>query len=608
MFEDLTRKDILKAIESLLTKGYERETPYRVWYQNDLIPPKEIIRQAYHLKSVINPNDNFHTDQAQERLLALGFPIAESGESTEDQFFSEKDMVSFSKLASRASYDSADTVDQNIAAYLYAVPWGKTQTWANGLKAKGWIVKGHRNWNIQDRIHGQSFKRYTWFRIFPSNFQNDLIFFTVGINLEGELVLKLDIYRDDKSFPNDLIDHFDTRREQLGAIRRIAANELTNYSWDRLIKKTDQFFRDQLENYFALTKKLWPDERLMRLTWNRNNWEFPSGHKWNIKSQGTNEAHERQYGYGHEEWLFNSRYRINGFQYGYIRGINQMGSDEETVDKLLLFTIDPVSKNRYLVGRLNDVEIIERYEPEQVIITPVVTFHLSQMAEELSNVGADVSHFRQVGFVANVRFSWAAAEIFNTPILFNQIKGRQYNRFQPYKIDAPLQKAIDGELRAKAKLTFQPGKAASSPSYEKSSEAKKTTVQRRHGTITDDLYEFHLLYRGFSPEQLSCEKTRVGGQIVDFAINANQSFSLFEVKTASVGLRNVRLAIGQLLEYALLDQTTIIDKLAIVGPADLNKDELEYFRRIQSTIKLKLEYWSYSFDESMLEKKFKIIT
>jgi hypothetical protein len=350
-----------------------------------------------------------------------------------------------------------------------------------------------------------------------------------------------------------------------------------------------------------------PEERLMRLTWNKNNWEFPSGHKWNVKYQGTNEAHERQYGFGHEEWLFNSRYRINGFQYGYIRGVNQMGSDEEAIDKLLLFTIDPVSKNRYLVGRLNGVEIVEGYEPEQAIIAPVMRRHFGQMVDELINVGADVTHFRQAGFVANVKFLWATAEIFNTPIVFNQIKGRRYNRFQPYKIDAPLQSAIDGELKAKAKLIFQAGKAANSDSYEKSTDAKKTTVQRRHGAITNDLYEFHILYKGFFSTQLSCEKTRVGGQIVDFAINTNESLSLFEVKTSSVGLRNIRLAIGQLFEYALLDQTTIIEKLVIVGPADLNDEEREYFRRIQSTIKLKLEYWSYSFEESVLERKFKTI-
>lgn len=607
MFQELTQADILRAIDSLLERDYQKSTPYRVWFHGHLIPPKDIVRETYTIKGVSNPSPGFNTDQAQERLLSLGFPIVDFDKSGEEQFFSEKDLISFSRIVSRPSYDSNDRVDQNIGDYLYKIPWGKTDTWAKSLTRKNWIIKGHRNWNVQDKTYGQSYKKYTWLRIFPADFINELIFFTVGIALGGDLVYKLDIHRDNQTFPKNLIPYFDARRDEIGGVQRISSHQIKSYSWDRLITTTDQFFKAQLENYFKITNELWPEERLMRITWSRNNWEFPSGHKWSAKLQGTSEAHEKQYGFGHEEWLFNSRYRVNGFQFGYIRGVDQMSSERQLVNRLLLFTIDPDSKDRYLIGRLNDVEIIEGYEHEQRLIQPVIRNHFDMMLEELVNVGADVIHFREKGFVANVKFEWKKAEIFNAPFPFNQIKGGKYNRFQPYKIDDSLQAAINSELAGKARLSFLAGKAAHSSTYEKRTSSNKTIVERRHGTITDDLYDFHLQYGGLSADQLSCEKTRVGGQVVDFAINKSEVFTLFEVKTESVGMRNIRLAIGQLFEYALLDQSIKIEKLVIVGPADLNDQEIDYFQSLQALIRLAMEYWCYSFDETELKRKFKII-
>jgi hypothetical protein len=608
MFQDLTQSDILNSIDSLLKKGYEKSTQYRVWYHGSLVSPKDIIREAYSLKGVPNPNPDFNTDQAQQILLALGFPIVEAEKAKEGDFFSAKDLTSFSSIASRSSYNSKNPVDNNIAKYLNKIPWGKAQAWAKALENKNWIIKGGRNWNVQDRTHGQSYKKYTWFRVFPRDFINKLIFFTVGIGLEGDLVYKMDIYRDDEAFPKDLIQYFDDRCQQLKCWRRINRDELENYSWETLIDETDRFFTDQLDNYFKLTKELWPDERMMRLTWNENNWEFPSHHDWHKKYQGTSEAHERQYGFGHEEWLFNSRYRLNGFQYGYIRGVNQMSREREIISKLLLFTIDPVSHNRYLVGRLNDVEIIEGYEPDQKMIQPVVSNHFNRMLEELADAKADITHFRKDGYVANVKFEWAKAEILVTPSPLNEIKGGRYNRFQPYRIDEALKALINEELRTKAKLSFVPGKAAHTPSYEKSTNSKRTTVERRHGIITDDLYNYLLKHNNINQDELSCEKTRVGGQIVDLVIKRNNALTIFEVKTESAAIRNIRLAIGQLLEYALLDSSVKLEKLVIVGPADLVADEQEYFQRIQSLIGVPIEYWGYSFQQSSLEKKFRIYT
>src|ERR1044072_4403443 len=77
-----------------------------------------------------------------------------------------------------------------------------------------------------------------------------------------------------------------------------------------------------------------------RLTSNENHWELPSFHRWNLEDQGKkNVPFENQYGFGHEEWLLNSRYIVNGFQYGFIRGIQDSDPEVKRFEEVHLYTV-----------------------------------------------------------------------------------------------------------------------------------------------------------------------------------------------------------------------------------------------------------------------------
>ena len=89
-------------------------------------------------------------------------------------------------------------------------------------------------------------------------------------------------------------------------------------------------------------------------------------------------------------------------------------------------------------------------------------------------------------------------------------------------------------------------------------------------------------------------------------IKDKNKLTLFEIKTSSNPLLNIRLAIGQLFEYAFLDPDANIGKLIVVGPAELDHNSYTYFKLLQSIINKPLEYWSYSFEETVLTNKFKI--
>ena len=55
---------------------------------------------------------------------------------------------------------------------------------------------------------------------------------------------------------------------------------------------------------------------ITRLTWNSNNWNLPSGFS---NKSVKNENYETDSGFGWEEWLFNSNYVLDGYQYGFIQ-------------------------------------------------------------------------------------------------------------------------------------------------------------------------------------------------------------------------------------------------------------------------------------------------
>lgn len=345
------------------------------------------------------------------------------------------------------------------------------------------------------------------------------------------------------------------------------------------------------------------DKRIMRLTWNSNNWETPSGHPWHPKNQGNSAiAYENQYGFGHEEWLFNERFRIDGYQYGYIRGVNNLSENVEFLDQITLYTIRD-DKERCLVGNIHNVEIIEGYEDEKEKIENLIATYMPSMIDELKAVNADYRRFKNDYLLPNIKFKWDEVDLFNEPISVNFLDGAEFYRFQAYRLREELEVYIKAEFVKKVKFDFKHGKASNTGEYTKSTSNRKTKVRRRHGEITDDLYEY-LISKGFKKENISVEKTRVGGAIVDAVLKHDDEFDLFEIKTSNTALKNIRQALGQIFEYALMDREISCKRLVIIGPAKLTKQEQDYFNRLKCLIQIKLEYWGYQSQEESIENKF----
>ena len=349
------------------------------------------------------------------------------------------------------------------------------------------------------------------------------------------------------------------------------------------------------------------DKRLMRLTWNTNNWQYPCGLKWKKASVSSSKPFENKHGYGHEEWLFNPRFNLNGYQYGDIRGADNIAGEVEYIDELHLFTIDPETKDRYLVGVLRNVEVISEFEEKQEIVRPLFEDYREQMLSELELVGADIAYYANQKFEPSVKFKMEEADVFSEPIPANQLKHEnKFNRFQPYKIDEELEDLLNSAYNPEINFVFTIGEAVSKGRYKKVTVANEALVVRSHTDITKDLSKYLQKEVNIEKENISIEKTRVGNTIVDVAVKEGNQYSFFEVKTNSKASRNIRQAIGQLLEYALMDAKPRIRRLVIVGPAGLDQIEQAYFRSLQKTISIPLEYWAYTFNKHRIADKFKV--
>ncbi|MCG9791160.1 hypothetical protein [Flavobacterium algicola] len=357
-----------------------------------------------------------------------------------------------------------------------------------------------------------------------------------------------------------------------------------------IIKKNSDIFGIE-KNLIFLNKK---EKRLLRITSNKNDWETPSGHRWSLKRQGdSNTAYENQYGFGAEEWLFNLRYNIDGFQYGYIKGLSEV-NNIKFIDLAYLFTIDSHTKERKLIAEIKDIELLNKDHLEPKVIEVFKNFK-NEMTNELLDVNADVANFNLMEFYPIVRFRMEDAEIFDTPHLINELKnGNKYNRFKAYIIDDNLESLIQDKL-LKRPFIFEPGKRKNiNSAHTRSTKSRKCIIEGLHAKIIDDL-EVHLK-PDFSIRKgnISIEKTLFGDSIADLVVkNSDLSFTIFEVKTSHNTRNNVREAIGQLLDYSLWYDNFKIKELVIVAPSVITNEQLEYIKRLKSNLKLKIKYIQY---------------
>jgi hypothetical protein len=319
-----------------------------------------------------------------------------------------------------------------------------------------------------------------------------------------------------------------------------------------------------------------------RICWNSNKWKFPSGESPHLeKGSYVNDA-----GFGHEEWLFNFAWLLDGdrFHYAFLQPVNHSFSKVtgKTID-LLLYTISP-DRTRCYAGEISNCEVLQPAQADKARRIYKERGWLRSMAEQVSDVKGrveDILKESDATHLFNVRFRPDDADLYD-PLVMADRKDAVWKR-QRYTL-VPAGEEIEKQWRSRRGSMTPP---------------LIRTISRKGvpGVIYDP---FHKILQA---DLLPLLKVRYGdGNVilernnVDITITDGKNTILIEIKTDSNPRAAIRDAIGQLLEYAYYRPQTGIAAvdLIVIAPGKPDKLADEYIKRLRAEFNIPISYSSYS--------------
>lgn len=389
----------------------------------------------------------------------------------------------------------------------------------------------------------------------------------------------------------------------LGTIIEKPLEELSEEDFTEILDGFDRLL--PIYEYCVLKKNSgFSEEQVIftRLTSNENNWELPSPHKWKKGNQGKkNIPFENQYGFGHEEWLFNQRYNLNGFQYGFIRGIEKTKESIRQYKTIHLYTVKKEkTKNLvYYLGFIRKVNVVKDSSADQKAIQTLVRKYNVDMISEIEGINGDIKGIVNFPFKPLVKFRMKDVSFFDEPVYQPDFDLDKFKRFQPYKLKGTIEDIF--VLGDDEDSEFKSGKSSQTTVFNRTSKGSSVTVEKLHSEIIEALEEFLAPTFRLSLHNISIETMRFKRNIADVVTRESKTeISIYEVKTTASGRRNIRDAIAQLLDYALHTKYTI-NKLVIVSPVLLNKSEIDFLEKLKRKVDFPLSYLCY---QKTSERKF----
>ncbi len=96
-----------------------------------------------------------------------------------------------------------------------------------------------------------------------------------------------------------------------------------------------------------------------RICWNSKGWICATGDSRGLE---TPPRFVTSHGFGHEEWLFNNLWEIEGWRYGFLQPVNASWSNHQgEIIHVGLYTIDP-SRRRLWAGPIRRAEVLTEAE------------------------------------------------------------------------------------------------------------------------------------------------------------------------------------------------------------------------------------------------------
>lgn len=340
-----------------------------------------------------------------------------------------------------------------------------------------------------------------------------------------------------------------------------------------------------------------PIKKLSRICWNANNWRKPSGIEGKSKNK---DSYEYQYGFGHEEWIFDTTKLIDGYHYGYLQSIANHG-DRNAVYDISLYTIksEKNKKTRYWLGDIAEVEAVDEEESRRILGVYKDNGWYDEMKQQLAEAGEDVvvSELDNIdeGFFFVVRFKPQNLKLV-TPYTFSHndpaVPSNYYNLIN--YISRPN---FDGHQRL---FEFTSGHRSKKQSGDRNSHLDKYSVNYQHNIIQEGVHQ--ALCAEYGAENVGTELNTGYDSRVDLVVKVtDSSFHFYEIKTATSVRGCIREALGQIIEYVHYREESVnVRKMFVVGSYPPDKDEIRYINKIREEYNIPVYYRQYAMADGIL--------
>ena len=288
---------------------------------------------------------------------------------------------------------------------------------------------------------------------------------------------------------------------------------------------------EYVETNFPTYKMRTSGERISRICWNDKGWIQPSG-KYGKSTESS--THERKYGYGHEEWLGDISKIIDGYHYSFLESIR--GNQESLSGKIFnidLFTINGISRKRYLIGNIQNLEIIDPEVSQSVKIIYKEKGWLDEMEKQIVVAGANSDGFSE----------WAKLDLFNVRFRPDDLHlfadylptdDKQIDRIQrytfvhktgPIKFATPVNKPFSFQFNIEETIKENKNEVETA-TYER--DARPIEIFYLHKKIRNDLKKWLIHEYG---DTVSKENPTGQGTLIDLVRVDGDKRIFYEIKT-----------------------------------------------------------------------------
>ncbi|WP_118973813.1 hypothetical protein [Taibaiella koreensis] len=598
---------IIQAIELVNEQGYNsrREAKdYNLYFDRRIYPPKIIISYANIFANGTQwPASSFSGGtETNDFLIKRGFPILCNERKNPEGFFTNEELLFFDHCVN-TPYDHNDPISRNAGDFIAQYIWERSKAWADRIThIKDFKRKGRVSWNEQrNNSTKQAFKAYSWYRLHHNVYHHEKVFYTVGVDgpplhgfVHSRLLIKLDCYRSKMTIEEQEVfdDLLSTRNIKKQFI------ELNNkLQWEEIIILSKQYIDSTFDVYLEaiqVVRNRTP-EMAARITWNSREWVKPSGRSG--KSISRADTQEKRYGYTPEEWLFDFDKVLDDFHYARMEAVNADHHIGETYN-LTLFAHESIEGQWFWIARIQNAYVIDSEISEQISRRYRSEKWLEEQNSQLdafSDVGS--THYMQTRDSKRFNVRFRPEDV----VLYNYEPFRDTDKIPSNHYNLPLLKKLP-EFKA---LSNDDEKVTTIIYGSEMEDQPLKTITRNYTHHLTELENVHRKvqtgYAKYLREQISSghkiftesykirDKTRI--DILELTNDGKHIF--YEVKTYPNCRYSIRVAVGQLLEYAYFPDGCLTNEFVIVSHLPAGEIELKYLNHLSKKLGVIIRYVCY---------------